>query len=308
MESNGRILLVDDEPDLLDILGEFLEEQGYSVVTAQDGIRALEILGADQNFDLLLSDINMPRMKGFELIHAVRKSFPNIITALITAYDINSYIELANKYNIGNIIAKTSPFNFPDLRVNVKRWITGEIFGVEKYFSPELKKTTIILKDSKEIEPCVQRLFDNNKQYPRIERIKTALREIVVNAVYYGAKHEDGARKDEWILDVELQEDEYVTIEQISDDDKIGISIMDQKGRLKKSDVLYWLERNIVRNPKTGLIKSLDDEHGRGLFISREFIDTLIINIDPNKRTEVILINYLKEKFKGYRPLIINEL
>ena len=78
--------------------------------------------------------------------------------------------------------------------------------------------------------------------------------------------------------------------------------------KLKKSDVLYWLERNISRDPETGLVKSLDDEHGRGLFISREFIDSLIINIKLQEKTEIILLNYFKEKYKGFKPLIINEL
>ena len=308
MGTKGRILLVDDEPDLLDILGEYLEEKGFSVATAADGLKALEVLAADQNFDLLLSDINMPRMKGFELIHEARKRYPRLKTALITAYDINSYIELAQKYNVGNIIAKTSPFNFNDLRVNVTNWISGDIFGVEKYFAPGVQKETLTLTHSRDIEPFIQRIFDLHQKHPRVERVKTALREIVVNAVYYGARQEDGAKKDEWVLDVELKPEEYVFIEPITDGEKIGISIVDQKGRLKKSDVLFWLERNIVRDPKTGLIKSLDDEHGRGLFITREFIDTLAINVDPGKRTEVVLLNYLKEKFKGYKPLIINEL
>lgn len=308
MGAKGRILLVDDEPDLLDILGEFLEEQGFSVATACDGLRALELLAKDSAFDLLLSDINMPKMKGFELIHEVRARYPLIKTALITAYDINSYIELASKYNVGNIIAKTSPFNFNDLNVNVSNWVSGDIFGVEKYFSSQMKKETMTLTHSTQIEPYIQKLFELHPKYPRVERVKTALREIVVNAVYYGARNEDGAKKDEWILEVDLQPDEHVFIDHITDGEKVGIAIIDQKGRLKKADVLYWLERNITRDPKTGLIKSLDDEHGRGLFITREFIDTLIINVSPGKRTEVILMNYLQEKYKGYKPLIINEL
>jgi CheY-like chemotaxis protein len=304
----GKILLVDDEPDLLDVLGEYLEDIGYSVVTAGDGLAALNVLEKDSTFDLLLSDINMPRMKGFELITEARKRYPALKSALITAYDINSYIELAQKHNVGNIISKTSPFNFVDFRANVDGWISGDIFGLERYFRLEAQKGRLTLTHSRQIEAAIQELFALHVSHPKAERVKTALREIVVNAVYYGARSEDGANKDDWVLDVDLQPDEYVYIDWAFDKEKIGIAINDQKGKLRKSDVLFWLERNISRDPATGLVKSLEDEHGRGLFITREFIDSLIINIIPGKRTEVILINYLQDKYKGFKPLIINEL
>lgn len=304
----GRILLVDDEKDLLEILGEFLQEEGFEVATAGDGVEALEILKKDPRFDLLLSDINMPRMKGFDLIREAKVVLPALKSALITAYDVNSYIELAQKHNVGNIIAKTSPFNFKDFLIQVRGLVTGEIFGIERHFPAGLTPTVQMLTHSGQIEKAIQALFQAAKDHPRVERIRTALRELVVNAVYYGAKNEDGARKDEWNLSVDLKPDEYVTLSFLRDEEKIGIAIVDQKGRLKKSDVLFWLERNISRDPGTGLVKSLNDEHGRGLFISREFIDSLIINILPGKKTEIILLSHFKEKYKGFKPLIINEL
>ncbi|MFH0919343.1 MAG: response regulator [Fibrobacterota bacterium] len=305
---HGRILLVDDERDLLEILGEFLQDEGFEVATASDGVEALALLAQDPAFDLLLSDINMPHMKGFELIERAKQLYPALKSALITAYDINSYIDLAQRYNIGNIIAKTSPFNFKDFLVHVQSLVTGDIFGLEKHFTPRQIQGTLTITHSSQIESAIQTLFALYSQFPRAERVKTALRELVVNAVYYGAKNEDGARKDEWKLDVALAEDEYVFIQYMGDAERIGISIIDQKGKLKKADVLYWLERNISRDPISGLVKSLDDEHGRGLFISREFIDSLIINIAPGKRTEIIILNYLQQTYKGFKPLIINEL
>jgi anti-sigma regulatory factor (Ser/Thr protein kinase) len=250
----------------------------------------------------------MPRMKGFELIHEAKNRYPGLKSALITAYDVNSYIELAKKHNVGNIIAKTSPFNFDDFLVNVSSLVTGDIFDMEKYFKAGVEKHVLKLTHSRDIETIIKELFVVISDYPRAERIKIALREIVVNAVYYGAKNEDGAKKDEWELNVELAPDEYVFIEYMRDEEKIGIAVIDQKGRLKKADILYWLERNITRDPETGLVKSLNDEHGRGIYVSREFIDSLIVNVDPHAKTEIIILNHFKEKYKGFKPLIINEL
>ena len=56
------------EPDFLDVVGEFLGDEGYAVATALNGRAALDILAAGPAFDLLLSDINMPGMSGFEFI------------------------------------------------------------------------------------------------------------------------------------------------------------------------------------------------------------------------------------------------
>jgi CheY-like chemotaxis protein len=68
----GSILLVDDEADVLEVLGDLLGAAGHRVETARDGIEALERLGAG-DYDLVLSDIRMPRLDGRGLYqHAVR--------------------------------------------------------------------------------------------------------------------------------------------------------------------------------------------------------------------------------------------
>jgi len=59
-----KILVVDDDPDILDALTMILESQGYQVVTARDGIEALANLKAE-NPDLLILDLLMPKMDGF---------------------------------------------------------------------------------------------------------------------------------------------------------------------------------------------------------------------------------------------------
>ena len=60
----GKILVVDDDPDILDALTMILESQGYQVVTARDGIEALANLKAERP-DLMILDLLMPKMDGF---------------------------------------------------------------------------------------------------------------------------------------------------------------------------------------------------------------------------------------------------
>lgn len=66
-----RILLVDDSPTILNLLGLVFREQGYEVIQARDGQEALEKLELER-VDLIITDVNMPRLDGFALISAVR--------------------------------------------------------------------------------------------------------------------------------------------------------------------------------------------------------------------------------------------
>ena len=61
---SGKILVVDDDPDILDAVTMILESQGYKVVTARDGIEGLATLKAE-NPDLMILDLMMPKMDGF---------------------------------------------------------------------------------------------------------------------------------------------------------------------------------------------------------------------------------------------------
>lgn len=67
------ILVVEDEPDLLDNLRITLEGAGYRTLTARNGFEALAVLQA-QSVDLILSDINMPRIGGYQLYKLVREN------------------------------------------------------------------------------------------------------------------------------------------------------------------------------------------------------------------------------------------
>lgn len=82
-----RILLVDDEPSIRETAGLILEREGYDVRTAADGVDGLCALG-EYLPDLIISDLNMPRMSGFEFLAVVRKRFPHIATIAMSGDSI----------------------------------------------------------------------------------------------------------------------------------------------------------------------------------------------------------------------------
>ncbi|MBD3322525.1 MAG: response regulator [Chitinivibrionales bacterium] len=300
---NETILVVDDEPDMLDILYGFLTEKGYRVQCAANAEKALDIL-RNGACDLLLSDINMPGKKGFELLNDASALYPGLKTALITAYDVRDYIRLARDYNVGNIISKTTPFNFQEIEVLVKNILSEEVFGLERYIDGVV--TTGHISNSGQVETVLQKIIDFMPDDRHKRKFRQAAGEIIINAIYYGAREEQGDRKSEWDLDVTLDPDEEIIVSWGADSEKAGVAVRDQKGNLTKQTVLYWLERNTTRGDD-GISLGLFDEHGKGIYISRETIDRFIINTKRNVTTEIVMLNYGEGMYNGYRPLWIHE-
>lgn len=86
MVQRPKVLLVDDDPDLLELYQEMLSRlpSQPEVRTASGGARAIALLESD-SFALLLSDLNMPKMNGLEILSIVRRKFPQMRTAVMTA-------------------------------------------------------------------------------------------------------------------------------------------------------------------------------------------------------------------------------
>ncbi|MBD3401832.1 response regulator [candidate division GN15 bacterium] len=85
MKNTITILVVDDEQMMRDLLTKILSRDGYRILTAEDGQAALEMLDQHQ-IDLIISDMKMPRLNGFELLKIVKKDYPTIGMIMMTAY------------------------------------------------------------------------------------------------------------------------------------------------------------------------------------------------------------------------------
>ncbi|HBR1206811.1 TPA: two-component system response regulator GlrR [Klebsiella pneumoniae] len=81
----ARLLLVDDDPGLLKLLGMRLVSEGYSVVTAESGPEALRVLGREK-VDLVISDLQMDEMDGLQLFSEIQKGHPGMPVIILTAH------------------------------------------------------------------------------------------------------------------------------------------------------------------------------------------------------------------------------
>jgi DNA-binding NtrC family response regulator len=82
---NGSVLIVDDEIDMVGVLHNFLEENGFVVVATLSARKALELMRA-HNFDLLIADLVMPEMDGIELLNAAWEIDPDLIGIIMTGH------------------------------------------------------------------------------------------------------------------------------------------------------------------------------------------------------------------------------
>jgi len=114
----ARILVVDDEPDLISTIQCRLEWCHYNVVTAANGKEGLE-KAISEKPDLVLLDTNMPVMNGHEMLAQLRKhpDLKDIPVIMVTAFCEQQDIATASSYGIADYVTK--PFDFPDLMAKI---------------------------------------------------------------------------------------------------------------------------------------------------------------------------------------------
>jgi len=301
------ILVVDDEKEMREMILDYLDNEGYCTLSAANGREALDVCLSGQKVDLVLSDINMPVMKGFELLREVRSLYPHVKRVLITAYNVEDYLDLAMQYDIGNIFVKTTPFNFLELSDMLNNLLSGDIFGLSKYFEKPLIEKTFVIRKGNSLDSYASEIVACLPNVAGAKKVELVLIEILANAVFYGIRKENADNKETWNYDFQLDDKDAPSVTLMADMEKFGVSVTDRGGRLRKNDVLYWLNRQVSRDD-AGVPVGVFDSHGRGFYIAREYIDRLIINIDKNVRTEVIIIKYINRPNAGYKPLYINEI
>ncbi|NOX33640.1 MAG: sigma-54-dependent Fis family transcriptional regulator [Deltaproteobacteria bacterium] len=92
-----NILIVDDEKNYPMIIGELLQEEGYSSLTASSGMEALDILN-NELVDLVLTDVKMPGMSGIQLLEKIKEINPDIPVVIMTAYgSVEKAVEAMHK-------------------------------------------------------------------------------------------------------------------------------------------------------------------------------------------------------------------
>ena len=119
----ARILVVDDEPQferlILQRLRKKVRSGDYEFLFAQNGIEALEVVQEEPNLDMVLTDINMPRMDGLTLIGKLKEIRPTLKVVIVSAYGDMKNIRTA--MNLGAFDFVTKPIEFTDLETTITK-------------------------------------------------------------------------------------------------------------------------------------------------------------------------------------------
>ena len=109
MNSEGHILIIDDEPSLRQTMARILQRAGYEVTTAANGMEGLTLV-SQHAFDLLYLDIRMPDVSGLELLQTIHTRFPDLPVILFTAQpDLNSAVEALRRGAIDYLLKPLKP-------------------------------------------------------------------------------------------------------------------------------------------------------------------------------------------------------
>ncbi len=81
-----RVMVIDDEEMVRDVIALYLEDSGFRVLVAANGAEALALLAAEEAVDVLITDLSMPGMDGIAVIRAVRERWPGLPAVLLTGY------------------------------------------------------------------------------------------------------------------------------------------------------------------------------------------------------------------------------
>ncbi|MCB0534619.1 MAG: response regulator [Lewinellaceae bacterium] len=156
----ARILVVDDEPRferlVLQRLRKGVQEGIYEFSFAADGLEALEIFKQDPAFNMVLTDINMPRMDGLTLLERLREINPLLKVVIVSAYGDMPNIRKA--MNLGAFDFVTKPIEFADLELTIRKTLEEADLLKEAAKSRELAEKNEMLE---ELDQLKTRFFTN---------------------------------------------------------------------------------------------------------------------------------------------------
>lgn len=114
----SKFLVVDDEPQILDLLTEFLKSQGHSIRVAGNREQALDLL-QQESFDVVLTDLKMPRLGGLELLQVIKLAYPVLPVIIITGYP--SFEDAVEAMRKGAADFITKPLRLDELKLALSK-------------------------------------------------------------------------------------------------------------------------------------------------------------------------------------------
>lgn len=118
-----RVLILEDDEDIVELLKSILEQEGYETISAENGLEGLQMAEAGEP-DLIVCDIMMPLMDGWEFVRALRQRPSFQHTPVIYLSALSSQEMIRKGYDLGAALYLTKPINAPRLKRNIELFIS----------------------------------------------------------------------------------------------------------------------------------------------------------------------------------------
>ncbi|HSV96243.1 MAG TPA: response regulator [Spirochaetota bacterium] len=300
-----NILVVDFSPDR-ETIARIFREAGYAVIACESAFDAMAKLKSN-DFDLIVSEVELPGDNAFDLYNYINTYYPFIPAIMITEKDIDTFFEHIFREGIGNVLRK--PLREKELVSLARKLITRKnIFGLDNYMdAPAEGIRKIRINASDQIRPAITALLQQFEEWSVKVKNKSVLNlilnELIINSVYHSHGH---TKEKEERLPVKLKKGEFVDLFFSQNEQGYGISITDYKGNLTKQKILESIRRAveesqmILRAFETGEeISDKVSETGRGIDLVRKLTTEYYFVIRNKVRTEIILL-FDREPPAGY--------
>ncbi|MGB7925899.1 MAG: response regulator [Pyrinomonadaceae bacterium] len=281
------ILVVDDDPELHDLISFAIEREGYEVLHAMNAFEGLDII-ARQRVDLTLLDVMMPKMDGLTMLSRLREHNNNLRVIIMTALTTPETAVSALRDQACDFLAK--PFDVPQLlsAIHAAFELAPQEIGIEVLSArPEWIELRVPC-DVAAIGPLERLMTQLKTDLPRITResVTYAFSEMLRNAIEYGGKNdpkkfvEVGYLRSPRLIMYRIKDPgEGFTIESLFQPEGAIAAFLNPQG-----DPIH---HELVREEQ-GMRPG-----GFGILIARDMVDEMIYN---ERHNEVVLIKYLDGK------------
>ncbi|NTW60432.1 MAG: sigma-54-dependent Fis family transcriptional regulator, partial [Nitrospirae bacterium] len=196
-----NILVIDDEKDICRALNIILSKEGYAVTEAYNGEQAVDLL-KKQTFDIIMTDIKMDKMDGFEVLRQAQSLTPGSSVVMMTAFaSVGSAVE-AMRAGAADYITK--PFINDDIRLTIKRIVESRELQMEnQILRQELSQRCISFKNIIGTSDAIQKVFSvMEKVIPSKANILITGESGTGKGLVAQAIHESGPRMDKPFISI----------------------------------------------------------------------------------------------------------
>lgn len=190
MRADISILAVDDDVNMLSMLEKFLRRAGYTVETTSDSLKAMSLV-EDKNYDIVITDIQMPKASGMDLLKRVRDLQKDTMVVMITAF--GSVDSAVNAMKAGAYDYVSKPFNIDEIlalleRATQQRRLQREVEFLRQEVERKYSFSNIIGKSKamQDIFALIQRISHARSNILITGRSGTG-KELIAKAIHYNS-------------------------------------------------------------------------------------------------------------------------